>query len=72
MRRPPRALAADPKWCSIRGFRISEIIVSSSHPLFGTIDHLVPRSAGGKDVKENRFPAHLFCNNQKGSHTKLD
>lgn len=53
--------------CSICGLRIPNYIVSSSHPLFGTIDHVIPLSRGGKDKAANRKPAHKMCNKMKGN-----
>jgi 5-methylcytosine-specific restriction endonuclease McrA len=34
-----------------------------------TIDHVVPKSRGGKDVWENLVAACVPCNNRKGSRT---
>jgi hypothetical protein len=52
--------------CHICGFPIPEIS-SVVHPLFGTIDHVVPFSDGGKDAADNRLPAHRICNNVRSS-----
>ena len=41
--------------------------VSSRHPLFGTIDHIIPKSAGGTDALANRAPVHRCCNGIKAS-----
>lgn len=54
-------------WCSLCGLRIPNYIASSSHPLFGTIDHVIPLSRGGKDKASNRRPAHNLCNRMKGN-----
>lgn len=53
--------------CSLCGLRIPNYIVSSSHPLFGTIDHVIPLSRGGRDNAANRKPAHNLCNQMKGN-----
>lgn len=53
--------------CSLCGLRIPNYIASSSHPLFGTIDHVIPLSRGGKNTAENRKPAHQLCNRMKGN-----
>ncbi len=53
--------------CSLCGLRIPNYIASPQHPLFGTIDHVVPLSRGGKDRAANRQPAHNLCNRMKGN-----
>ena len=53
--------------CHICLLPIDANIVSSRHPLFGTIDHVIPLARGGQDAKCNRAPAHLMCNAAKGS-----
>lgn len=58
---------ANPAWCSICGMFIPNNIVSADHPLFGTVDHVVPLSAGGENCVGNRAPAHRLCNAKKGS-----
>lgn len=37
------------------------------HPLSASIDHIVPRSAGGTDALENLQAAHLRCNSHRGN-----
>lgn len=32
-----------------------------------TVDHIIPKSQGGKDSVNNMQPAHWVCNQQKGS-----
>lgn len=53
--------------CHICGLPIPEWLVDCCHPLFGTIDHLVPRSHGGPDIGANRAPAHKLCNSRRGT-----
>jgi len=36
------------------------------HPLSGTIDHVIPVSAGGSDREDNLRAAHWGCNEAKG------
>ena len=36
-----------------------------------TIDHVIPRMAGGKSVWENCVTACKSCNHSKGSHTHI-
>ena len=50
--------------CHICGWLIPYGIVKESHPLFGTIDHVVPRSKGGGNG-HNLQPAHWLCNKIK-------
>lgn len=52
--------------CHLCGYPIPDWIVSPTHPLFGTIDHVIPRSLGGKNYAANRAPAHRFCNSRRG------
>lgn len=66
----PKRVTGNIKWCHICGLYIPDCIVSPDHPLFGTIDHVVPRSTGGKDIRRNRKPAHRWCNARKGSSTE--
>lgn|SRR5581483_1523053 len=68
MRRKPRkrALRSSPDWCYLCGFPIPAEIASSRHPLFGTVDHIIPLSRSGPDVMANRAPAHRLCNERKG------
>jgi len=37
------------------------------HPLYLTLDHVVPRSKGGDDSIDNLRPAHLRCNTSRGA-----
>lgn len=37
------------------------------HPKAPTIDHLLPVSAGGDDVRANVRLAHFICNSRRGS-----
>lgn len=41
----------------------------SNHPMDLTIDHVVPRAAGGSDDLDNLRPAHRACNSAKGART---
>ncbi len=67
MRKHKNALRADPSLCYLCGLPIPADIVSPSHPLFGTVDHIVPRSRNGPDALHNRVPAHRICNAVKGN-----
>lgn len=53
--------------CHICGFNIPIDLIDHKHPLFGTIDHIIPRSKGGLNTAENRAPAHKLCNSIKSS-----
>ncbi len=53
--------------CSLCGLRIPNYIASSQHPLFGTVDHVIPLSRGGANTPANRKPAHSLCNQMKGN-----
>ena len=52
--------------CYICGLPIPERIVHNKQDLFGTIDHVLPKRAGGPDSWWNRAPAHYICNHIKG------
>lgn len=65
------AIYKDNVACHICGLPIPTWLVCSDHPLFGTIDHIVPKAAGGGDTAENRAPAHACCNQAKGNRPEL-
>lgn len=44
--------------------------VGRYHPLYLTIDHVIPLVHGGNHTMENVMPAHSSCNKQKSA--KLD
>ena len=52
--------------CHICLLPIPPNIVMPKHPLFGTKDHVVPRSKGGTNDASNLAPAHYYCNQEKG------
>lgn len=52
--------------CHICLLPIPTTIVSKSHPLFGTRDHVIPKCKGGLRLKGNLAPAHFYCNQKKG------
>jgi hypothetical protein len=62
----------NPSRCYLCGLPIPEEIVSSAHPLFGTVDHIIPRSKNGPDALFNRAPAHNICNERKGQLTSIN
>lgn len=66
-------LCESPDYCWLCGLRIPHnIVASSTHPLYGTIDHVIPLSKGGKNHVSNRKPAHLVCNHMKGDKLAVD
>lgn len=54
-------------WCHLCGLRIPPYVASPNHPLYGTVDHVIPLSQNGPDRAVNRRAAHRFCNMSKGS-----
>ena len=58
---------SNPAWCYLCGLPIPGEIVSHRHPLFGTVDHVIPLSRNGTDALYNRAPAHRLCNERKGN-----
>jgi hypothetical protein len=64
----PKTFLGSPHQCHLCLLPIPvDLIVCESHPLFATIDHIIPISNGGKDVTNNRAPAHKYCNNSKAN-----
>lgn len=64
------SVCANPYWCVLCGLPIPHDIVSKTHPLAGTVEHLRPRSRGGDNILANRFPAHRLCNEAKGNASR--
>ena len=62
-----RLVGSNPAWCYLCGLPIPDEIASPRHPLFGTVDHIIPRSRNGTDALYNRAPAHRLCNARKGN-----
>ncbi len=52
--------------CGICGDEI-DLALRYPDPRCFTVDHVIPISAGGSDVPENRQPSHLSCNLAKGN-----
>lgn len=50
--------------CHLCGERV-DYTVEPKHPLFATLDHLVPRSHGGSDDPSNLATCHAFCNSYR-------
>ena len=65
-KRSNRAIRSNPSMCYLCGLPIPNDIVTPSHPLFGTIDHIIRTSRNGPDAAFNRAPAHRLCNARKG------
>lgn len=65
-------MLGDSRWCHICGMRIPEDIASPDHGLYGTVDHVIPKSHNPVSSIENRMPAHRVCNMKKGSHYPID
>lgn len=66
------AYKANRTCCHICGLFIPPNIVDRKDPLFGTIDHVIPKSLGGLDIAENREPSHKHCNWEKGQGEVTD
>lgn len=66
-----KSLSGNPAWCHLCGMLIPPGIVSPAHHLYGTIDHVLPLSKGGRDTAGNRRPAHSWCNSKKGSDIEI-
>ncbi len=61
-----KSISGSPEWCYLCGLVIPKI-ADHRHPLYGTIDHVVPLSRGGAQSISNRKPAHHLCNRSKAS-----
>lgn len=62
-----RSVAITVDWCHICGLVIPDSVTSRTHGLFGTVDHVIPRSKGGRNILTNRRAAHRLCNMVKGN-----
>jgi hypothetical protein len=58
--------------CNICKFPMDLSLVNPKHPLFPTIDHIISRANGGRDIAKNRAPAHLICNRTKAAEPMSD
>ena len=69
--RREKAMAGNPRWCSICGLVIPDNTVNSHDDLYGTVDHVIPLSKGGPEHLDNRKPAHSKCNALKGNRLNM-
>ena len=67
MARKIRSVSVSVDWCHICGLPILDCIVSQTHNLFGTVDHVIPLSRGGTNNLANRRAAHRLCNRLKAN-----
>lgn len=42
-------------------------VLAHPHPDSVTLDHVIPRSRGGRETRANLWPAHLRCNIARGN-----
>jgi hypothetical protein len=61
------SISGNHAFCHICGLNIPDGIASPTHSLFGTVDHAVPLSKGGRNELSNRSPSHRLCNQSKGN-----
>lgn len=52
--------------CSLCAEPIDVSIMDELHPMYATLDHVVPLSEGGRHAADNLRPAHRVCNSLKG------
>lgn len=52
--------------CHICEIEIPMEISDVNSPLYGTVDHVFPRSLGGRNHPSNLRPSHFLCNQIKG------
>jgi len=67
-----RSVSTSTKWCALCGLPIPDEVVSREHPLYGTVDHLIPKGKGGSNALTNRVAAHRHCNLQKDDRLGID
>jgi 5-methylcytosine-specific restriction endonuclease McrA len=58
-------LATKPNVCAWCGDPI-DLTLSGNHPLGPSVDHILPRAQGGRDVPSNLQPMHRRCNTARG------
>ena len=61
----PRCLCPD-------GRRIRKALLESNDPWAPSMDHILPKSAGGRAIPENLRAAHRHCNAVRGSGSFRD
>ena len=66
-RRITRLLARDGTTCRLCDRPLDRHIQDVDSPEFITLDHIVPRSAGGLSLDANLQLAHKRCNEARGS-----
>jgi len=66
------SLSSTPKTCHICGLPIPRDIVTPTHFLYGTVDHVIPKARGGLNQRKNRQAAHRLCNEMKGNRLAAD
>lgn len=62
-----RLIARDGGDCAICKEPLGRGIRDETHPLYITLDHIEPVSAGGSDKIQNLRLAHNKCNNERGA-----
>src|SRR3954468_22957487 len=67
----PRAFSGSKKVCHICGMKIPSGYVDQRHPLFATVDHVIPKSANGGNAPENLKASHRICNLKKGNRLEV-
>jgi hypothetical protein len=67
----PRTFVGSISTCHLCLLPLLKNIVSPEHPLFLTLDHILPLSRGGPDVASNRAPAHRSCNKSKADSIEV-
>lgn len=59
------------RFCHLCGEPIGDNVTDPTHPMFITLDHLIPLSKGGSNKIENLHLAHRKCNLDKGDDNQL-
>lgn len=62
-----RLAARDGLTCQICGGALSQFVKDARHPLFVTVDHIIPVSRGGGGQMSNLRLTHLRCNQERGN-----
>src|SRR3954471_9112855 len=67
----PRAFRGSKKVCHICVMTIPSGYVAQRHPLFATVDHVIPKSENGGNAPENLKASHRICNLKKGNRLEV-
>lgn len=62
-----KLMKRDGNRCAICGELLRLEIKDPKHPMFTTLDHILPKSFGGRNGTDNLRLTHKKCNNKRGN-----